>query len=702
MLVIAIWSCGTNEAVLELQNDLPGTQKQEERWTSGDSPSLFSADLEFKFSALPLTGEASTIPWAGNYWPTYDDNINFRWDGTNDSASLKYEKSFGVTGVEDAVSKFHGIDSRTSDKECKQTSECNASLGEKCGKRRGKDTGRCIPSWWGICHAWAPAAILLPEPKLPVTRNGVTFKVQDLKALATLVHNSTTTKFVSLRCNLGAGDDTVKFDEYGRPSNGNAQCRDTNAGTWHVLATNYLGIKRQSFVEDRTYDHQVWNQPVRGYRIKSHKVVTFNEANALIGATSVGGSTVKKAGTVKKGEWNHLEKFAVVAGQKARVVMSGTGDVDLFVKFGSQPTSEAYDCRPYATGSSELCELTVPAGMTAMYVSLNGYAETSNFDLSVTTGGSAPKAYVFNPDAVSFVFIESEVDYISESSAQTDGNRSSTIHQYTHVVAYSYVLELDSNGKIIGGEWTGPSKTNHPDFVWLPTGAGTASVAGGKITYANVKSLLDESVTEPGGGGAQKVVKESGTIAKNAFKVFGPYNVATGSSLTVEMKGTGDADLYARKGLAPTLTQYDCRPYQTGSVESCTVTGGGSVFVAVNGFDVTSNFELTIKFKEATVIPPVTTINHLNVTSDVALGALKMFELAVPAGAKVQISTTSAKDIDLYLGFNSAPTTASYVDRGYTSSGNETLTFTAATAGKLMIAVHGYEAASFTLKTTSL
>lgn len=34
---------------------------------------------------------------------------------------------------------------------------------------------------------------------------------------------------------------------------------------------------------------------------------------------------------------------------------------------------------------------------------------------------------------------------------------------------YTYNLFLDNQGNITGGEWTGSSKTNHPDFVWVPT-----------------------------------------------------------------------------------------------------------------------------------------------------------------------------------------------------------------------------------------
>src|SRR5262249_31706696 len=151
----------------------------------------------------------------------------------------------GLTGVEDAVSRYHGIDSQAGRKECTTSSDCSdLKDGSSCAKRANAASngkGHCIPTWWGICHAWAPASILLPEPKNPVTKNGVTFKVNDIKALVELVHNSTTSKFVSLRCNKeeareGLPDSsTIHFDNYGRPVDGDRECRDTNAGTYHVL-----------------------------------------------------------------------------------------------------------------------------------------------------------------------------------------------------------------------------------------------------------------------------------------------------------------------------------------------------------------------------------------------------------------------------------------------------------------------------------
>ncbi len=47
-----------------------------------------------------------------------------------------------------------------------------------------------------------------------------------------------------------------------------------------------------------------------------------------------------------------------------------------------------------------------------------------------------------------------------------------------------------------------------------------------------------------------------------------------------------------------------------------------------------------------------------------------------------------------------APTTAAYISRGYTSSGNETVNYTATSNGVLYVGVHGYQAGAFTVKST--
>ncbi len=53
------------------------------------------------------------------------------------------------------------------------------------------------------------------------------------------------------------------------------------------------------------------------------------------------------------------------------------------------------------------------------------------------------------------------------------------------------------------------------------------------------------------------------------FKVIGPYEVAAGSFFEASIAGTGDVDLYVKRGAEPTKTAYDCRPFNQTSSEKC-------------------------------------------------------------------------------------------------------------------------------------
>ena len=68
----------------------------------------------------------------------------------------------------------------------------------------------------------------------------------------------------------------------------------------------------------------------------------------------------------------------------------GSGDADLYVKFGSAPTDSSYDCRPYKSGNSESCNGTSTGG--TYYVRVKAYSTFSGVSLtgSYTDGGTNP------------------------------------------------------------------------------------------------------------------------------------------------------------------------------------------------------------------------------------------------------------------------------------------------------------------------
>ena len=53
---------------------------------------------------------------------------------------------------------------------------------------------------------------------------------------------------------------------------------------------------------------------------------------------------------------------------------------DLYVKFGSKPTTPSYQCRPYLVGNSESCTVLNPQAGD-WYVMIRGYAAFSDVTL---------------------------------------------------------------------------------------------------------------------------------------------------------------------------------------------------------------------------------------------------------------------------------------------------------------------------------
>ncbi len=97
-----------------------------------------------------------------------------------------------------------------------------------------------------------------------------------------------------------------------------------------------------------------------------------------------------------------------------------------------------------------------------------------------------------------------------------------------------------------------------------------------------------DNVFTPGGGGQPLPwagLTDSGTVARNAQKTWATPTIAAGT-YEFTITGTNDADLYVRVGTAPTTTTFDCRPYKTGSAESCRVTLAqpSTVHVMVRGY----------------------------------------------------------------------------------------------------------------------
>ncbi len=127
-----------------------------------------------------------------------------------------------------------------------------------------------VPDWFGYCHGWAPASFMVPRPERSVVLTGadgttqIRFYPADIQALATVLWANALPR---IRLVGGRCDETKpKRDQSGRVIS--RECLDVNPATFHLALVNQIGVAKQNLLIDATYDHEVWNQPIRSYKFK--------------------------------------------------------------------------------------------------------------------------------------------------------------------------------------------------------------------------------------------------------------------------------------------------------------------------------------------------------------------------------------------------------------------------------------------------
>ncbi len=119
---------------------------------------------------------------------------------------------------------------------------------------------------------------------------------------------------------------------------------------------------------------------------------------SVVSATLSGGSNnVLSNGVAKTGlsDSTGNQKFYTLEVPVGATALSfslsgGSGDADLYVRYGSQPTTSSYDCRPWLNGNNENCTINnIQAGtyhvMVAAYASYSGVSLVANYATSQQT-----------------------------------------------------------------------------------------------------------------------------------------------------------------------------------------------------------------------------------------------------------------------------------------------------------------------------
>jgi hypothetical protein len=119
----------------------------------------------------------------------------------------------------------------------------------------------------------------------------------------------------------------------------------------------------------------------------------------------------------------------------------GSGDADMYVKFGSAPTDSSYDCRPYKSGNSESCTYATPSAGT-YYVRLKAYSSFSGVslvgDYDTGGGGGGTQTYA-NADDVA---IGDYATVYSPVTVSGRGGKASASAQVVVDIRHTYTGDL--------------------------------------------------------------------------------------------------------------------------------------------------------------------------------------------------------------------------------------------------------------------
>jgi len=232
-----------------------------EEWNSPNDPLNFlPADFQRNFSQLPISGTLEKQPWSDSYWPSYLGGIALRWNTPFNT----YEDSFRYRALPFRRLRRMGPAGLAQLSPAEKFDLLNSDYSYSLLRAERARTRPNAPTWEGLCHGWATASLTFDEPKAILMTNAegleIPFGSGDIKALLDLYvgnFSKSKTYFVAERCNIDLARNPAATMA--------PECRDTNAGTFHLVLTNQIGIKREGFVIDIARDIQVWNHPVYSY-----------------------------------------------------------------------------------------------------------------------------------------------------------------------------------------------------------------------------------------------------------------------------------------------------------------------------------------------------------------------------------------------------------------------------------------------------
>lgn len=223
----------------------------------------------------------------------------------------------------------------------------------------------------------------------------------------------------------------------------------------------------------------------------------------------------------------------------------------------------------------------------------------------------------------------------------------------------------------------------------------------GAAASATVTAAWD-AVGAPGGstGGGTTTTLSNGVAVSSISGATGSWKnykitVPSGQSqLQIVMSGgTGDADMYVKRGAIPTSSVWDYRPYLTGNNETVTVANpvAGDWYISLNGYSSYSGVTLKATYT-GTVTPTCTTFNGSFTATGQTVYVSSSTGFAANSGLQTgKLTGPSGVDFDLYLQKLSG-TTWTQVAASEGTTATENISYNG-TAGTYRYRVYAYSGA---------
>ena len=366
-------------------------------------------------------------------------------------------------------------------------------------------------------------------------------------------------------------------------------------------------------------------------------------------------------------------KITVPSGQTSLVVTTtgGTGDADLYVKRGAQASSSTYDGKSAGSTSAETVTISSPVAGD-FYIALYAYSTFSGVTIKATYTGSTP----------TFTLAASPTSLSVAQGASGTATMTTTV-----AGGFNSAVALSAAGAPSGATVSfSPTSIAAPGSgtATMTIAAGTAAAGSYTITVTGagggVTKTATVSLTVTASGGGVTVLSNGQTVtgiavATGAWKHYKIAVPASQTSLTITMSGgTGDGDMYVKRGAQPTSTSYDYRPYKTGNAESVSVTNpaSGDWYISIYGYSACSGVSLVATYSasgggttmnETESNNTTGTANTISTSGTTVTGKVgsstdsDYFKVTLPAGKTLTADLTvpSTKDYDLKL-YNSSGT----------------------------------------------